>query len=610
MMPVKLSEIRAKYPMYEGVSDAELLGALHRKFYSDIPRDKFLGAIDYDTSRIDPTADMSGTQKVLAGIGKGMTDLVRGAGQRLGLVSQSEIDSARANDAPLMKTGAGQVGNVLGKVAVGLPAAFVPGANSLTGAALIGGAQGALEPTAADESVLQNMLIGGAAGAGGVAAGRALKSGYQGAKALVEPFTAAGQQRIAGRVIERFATDPKALKAASSARTATGAAPTLAESTRDPGLAILERSLAQQDPQIAAQLGQRAAENNAARVGVLEGIAGTDATRTAAEAAREQAAGQMYKAATSATYTIDDKLANLLERPAIKQAMERAKTLAANQGRPFSFGVEAANPFSGMGVPTQTSKQITGQGLQDLKMALDEMLNDPASGFAGKAGGAVKGLRGQIVDWMERANPDFRAARMAYAEQSKPLNQMDVGRRLLDKTTAAVRDLGGNQKLQAKAFSRALNDEQSLVRSATGFKGVNALEDVMTPEQIGKIGAVRNELELIANLGNAANGPGSQTAKSLASQNLLRQVLGPTGLPQSWAEGTMLQTLMRPVQFGMAAAEPRIQNKLAEIMLNPDAAKKALKSVTPKEANKLLQLLAPYAQQAAQQSVPAAAVSR
>jgi len=60
----------------------------------------------------------------------------------------------------------------------------------------------------------------------------------------------------------------------------------------------------------------------------------------------------------------------------------------------------------------------------------------------------------------------------------------DVGQRLLDKTTAAVRDMGGNQKLQANAFARALNDEQKLVRQATGFRGVNALDDVMTPEQM------------------------------------------------------------------------------------------------------------------------------
>lgn len=241
-------------------------------------------------------------------------------------------------------------------------------------------------------------------------------------------------------------------------------------------------------------------------------------------------------------------------------------------------------------------------------MALDEMLSDPASGFTGKAGDTIKNLRGQIMDWMEQANPAFKQARAAYASASKPINAMDVGQRLLDKTTGAIRDLGGNQRLQANAFARALNDEAGTVQKATGFKGVNALADVLQPEQLSKLNAVRNELELASNLAQAANGPGSQTAKSLASQNLLRQILGPTGLPQSWAESTMLETLLRPVQFGMKAAEPRIQNKLAEIMLDPSKAGNALSAAQKKELSNALQRVAPYLQQAGQQSIPASTV--
>jgi len=550
------------------------------------------------------------TARALAGIGSGLDDLKTGVGQRLGFIDQASVDEKKRLDAPLKATTAGTVGNVIGKVAVGLPAAFVPGANTLAGAGLIGGAQGVLEPTASDESVFKNALIGASAGAGGVVLGRVLRAGYQGLKGLIEPFTDAGQSRIAGRVLERFSEDPNALRQASSAATATGARPTLAEATRDRGVAALERSLAQQDPKIAAALAQRAADNNAARVGVVSSVAGDQGKRAAAIAAREDSAGQMYKAATSASYTVDDELAGLMQRPAVRQALQRAQTLAENQGRKFAFYSNPSNAFGGVGIQTNATKQISGQGLQDLKMAMDEMLSDPASGFAGKAGDAVKNLRGQLLGWMEKANPDFKTARTTYANLSKPINEMDVGQRLLDKTTSAIRDLGGNQKLQANAFSRAMNDEQALVRGATGFKGVNALGDVVTPENVGKLNAVRNELELAANLGQAANGPGSQTAKSLASQNLMRQILGPTGLPQSWAESTLLESLLRPVQFGMQAAEPRIQNKLAEILLNPSAAKEALTAAEKKQLGDALQRLLPHLQQAGQQSVPAALVSR
>jgi ElaB/YqjD/DUF883 family membrane-anchored ribosome-binding protein len=554
----------------------------------------------------DPTEGMSTGEKLLAGVGQGMTDLAYGAGQRLGLVDQATIDEKRRLDAPLKNTTAGAIGSVGGRVALGLPAVLIPGANTLTGAGIVGSLQGAAEPTAADESVLKNMAIGGGSSVAGVALGRLLRAGYQGAKGLIEPFTEAGQNRIAGRTLERFATDPNALRGATSAATSTGARPTLAEATRDTGIASLERSLAQQDPQVAAMLAQRAGENNAARVSTIAGIAGNPSKRAAAEAARSAASGDMYQAATNATYTVDGKLADLLKRPAVQQAMQRAKALAENQGRPFAFATESQAPFSGVGGRSaESSKQITGQGLQDLKMAMDEMLSDPASGFTGKAGDTINNLRGQIMQWMEDANPAFKQARTTYASASKPINAMDVGQRLLDKTTGAIRDMGGNQRLQANAFSRALNDEAGTVQKATGFKGVNALADVMTPDQLSKLNAVRNELELVSNLSQAANGPGSQTAKSLASQNLLRQALGPTGLPQSWAESTMLETLLRPVQFGMKAAEPRIQNKLAQIMLDPSLARNALTAAEVKQLAPALERLMPLLQQAGQQSIPA-----
>lgn len=528
---------------------------------------------------INPTDGMSGLEKFVAGYGKAGVDIARGVGQMVGLVDRNDVAESRKRDEALMNTGAGTAGNIAGNVAALAPTAFVPGAGTLGGAAAIGALTGLAQPSTSTGETLKNTAIGGVSGPVAVLAGRGIGALYQGAKALVEPFYAGGRERIAGRVLQDFAADPSAVAAVGGRQgpTITGSAPTLSEVSKDTGIATLERSLSQQDPKIAAAFGQRAMDNNASRVGVLQRLAGDDSTRAAAVAAREAAAGDAYQAATQATYPVDGKLADLLNRPAVRQAMERAKSMAANQGRPFTFEVDSRTGLGGLGNQSaQTSRQITGQGLQDLKMALDEMLTDPASGFAGKAGDVVKNLRGQITNWMEEANPAFRTARTAYAEASKPVNAMDVGRRLLDKTTSNIRDLSGNQRLQANAFSRALNDEQSLVRQATGFKGVNALEDVLTPQQMAGLDAVRNELELAANLSSSANGPGSQTAKSLASQNLLRQIMGPTGLPQSWAESALLQSFVRPVQFAMKAAEPKVQNRLAEILLNPEQAAGAM----------------------------------
>lgn len=120
---------------------------------------------------IDPTEGMSFLDTTLAGIGQRMTNLARGAGQRLGLVSQQEIDDARALDAPLERTAGGKVGNVIGTAAALAPAALVPGAQTLAGSALIGAVAGAMQPTSGDESALQNAVLGGGLGAVGKVAG-------------------------------------------------------------------------------------------------------------------------------------------------------------------------------------------------------------------------------------------------------------------------------------------------------------------------------------------------------------------------------------------------------------------------------------------------------
>lgn len=115
---------------------------------------------------LDPTEGMTGSQKFLAGMGKGFVDLGRGTKQMLGFASQQDIDDARKMDAPLMSTGAGAFGHIAGQVAASVPAMFVPGANSVAGAAAVGGALNALQPTEEGDSRLKNAALGAAFGGG------------------------------------------------------------------------------------------------------------------------------------------------------------------------------------------------------------------------------------------------------------------------------------------------------------------------------------------------------------------------------------------------------------------------------------------------------------
>ncbi len=140
-----------------------------------------------------PSALGSSTENFLAGAGKAFADLGRGARQfstelgnaaGLGRVmpesfgdaevnrQREEIADSRRRDAELMGTKAGIAGNIAGGVAATIPAAVVPGANTVAGAGAIGAGFGALQPVADPSERATNTAVGFALGSGAQALGQ------------------------------------------------------------------------------------------------------------------------------------------------------------------------------------------------------------------------------------------------------------------------------------------------------------------------------------------------------------------------------------------------------------------------------------------------------
>lgn len=115
---------------------------------------------------LDPTEGMSGLEKFLAGTGKGMMDVANGIGQLAGKVTPQEIDEERKYAAPLMNTGAGMAGNVVGNLAFTAPALAIPGANTVAGATGVGALLGGIQGVGEGESRLKNIATGAALGGG------------------------------------------------------------------------------------------------------------------------------------------------------------------------------------------------------------------------------------------------------------------------------------------------------------------------------------------------------------------------------------------------------------------------------------------------------------
>jgi hypothetical protein len=515
---------------------------------------------------VDPTEGMSGLDKFRAGMGKAFYDVARGAGQVVGLVDREDVAESRKRDAALMRSGAGLAGNIAGNVGALLPTAFIPGAATIPGAAAIGAASGFLQPSTSTGETLMNTGIGGIAAPAAILAGRGISAAYQGAKGLVEPMTRQGQERIAARVLQASATNPE--RAAANARNArplvSGSQPTLAQVADDPGLAQLERTILN-NPEAAPALQQRFAAQRAARMGAVADVAGTDDYYNAIKEGRRIFANEDYAKAIQQgidpdmAKAVGPQLQSLLERPSIQSAQRDAIRLAKENGINL-----AESPAGSL------------EGLDWVKKALDNQISKaavPGSSIGKEELRALLQTKDDLMKTMELLAPGYKEANDAYAAMSRQVNSMDVARSLMDKLQKPGSEYAGaSAKEMGDAYMRALSQAQDSVKKATGMN--KNISQVMSTRDIAQLEGVARDLGRKSFAENAGRATGSNTAQNLASQNMLRRILGPTGLPETWAESTMLQSMLYPVQgiSKLSGADRRIQERIAMSLLDPSDA--------------------------------------
>jgi hypothetical protein len=507
-------------------------------------------------------------------VGKGMQQLYYGAtdnAKELAALKTRADDDDRAykplQEARPFATGIGE----------SLPSMVIPGggATSWAANALRMGASAAvpamLEYGDAGDRLLKGLIAGGSAAAIPVL-GAAAKS----AKTFLEPLYSGGRDAIVGRTLNRIAGDDAAnviqrLKTAQPL--VPGSMPTAAQVAENGGIAAMQRSAAAANP---SEFAQRGMEQASARLNALRGIAGDDASISAAVKAREAVTKPSYDAAKAAVYEIDPSMQMTMQTPIMQKAIARAKQLAENNERPFMFSTQTSAPFSGVGGgQAQVKRQITGQGLQDIKTALDDLLLDPTSGIVGSEAKTVDRVRGRLMDWMETQNPEFKAARTTYAQMSQPINQMQVGQALVDKLKPALSDYGALGKETAANFAGQLRNSDNLMQNATGFKGIGSLESVMGPKNMGSLNGIAQDLARKSNAESLGQGGGSDTFQKLAMQNIAEQA----GMPRLVGGLLDLPVVSRATKWVYRDSDEAAQKVIAEAMLSPAKAAQLMEQV-------------------------------
>lgn len=333
---------------------------------------------------------------------------------------------------------------------------------------------------------------------------------------------------------------------------------TTAEVSRVPSLAAMQRTATAVDPLATNSYSNTAARNQDLLVNELEELAGRDGQRMFTEAARETTANKLYQQAYSKpidpvaiTKPMRRQIDALMQKPAMQEAVNRARVLAKNEG------LNIKDPAGSL------------RGLHYAKTELDAMIRDAATANEKRI---LTGLQGDLLKVLDTLSPEYALARSEYAAMSKPVNQFDVLERVADKAISPRRTLTLN------AYNRATSDKvaQAALRNPKA-----TMAGTLDPKQFQKLGDLRGVLEGLDFTQNAGRGVGSDTVQKLATANRMPgSSVG--GLLSRMPGGSVVGGLLaRGADAMYSGANQRLQERLTRGLLDPDEGLALLEAAYP-----------------------------
>jgi hypothetical protein len=594
----------------DGTPRETMKAAMQKRYGAPQPQEDIPTLPAVQAEAPDPTDDMSGLDRFRAGMGKAFVDTARGLKQAgtdaaryfveegLGMEApglreslarqQAEIDAASERDRPLMNTGAGVAGNVGGYAATILVPGAIATRGTMTARALLpttirgnaaqGGLLGLTQSVESGGSRLGNAGMGAAFGGGGAGLVRLLGAGGNAARSgladLVQKAKIGPSAQRAGQVMRQEAGDGLASLMRPAESAVPGVTRTLGEQSLDPGTMALENAMR---AKYRGQFDPVDMRNNVSRVEALRNIAGDDAAMADAISARSQAASAARDGAMKAddvnisetVALVDDLIRQQEGRPGVQAGLRQVRDLLAKdvEGAP---GLVTTEPVSNIAV------------LDNVRMTLGDMLSGKYGGenaqqLAGSR--ALLTVRDSLNEEIGRQVPEFTNYLNAYRQNSVPINRMELGRDLIERGSASVRDATGTPRLMPGTFAKA-NDLDTMAQKATGFGKAKA-SDILTPDDLKLISAVQDDLQRQFARQSSATA-GSQTfERGEIGKRVVKRGLSalPFGIG-SFAEGMQ-----------KAGAE-RVQEKLAYLLANPDEARRVLAALEPKQRSAVSRALA------------------
>jgi len=514
---------------------------------------------------VDPTDGMSALEKFAAGYGKAGSDVVRGVRQYLpdaiGGLSADDLAESKRLDQALQNTTAGKAGNIVGSIVNTVPMALSPGANTIVGGAAYGALMGALTPEESGIKRLQNIGVGGGLGGAVPALFTAAKVG----KSMLDPLYQSGRDKIVGNALRSAAgsdADMVVNNLRNSAPVVPGSFPTVGQSANNAGIAAMERTASAIDPSVANAFARRQADNNAARIAVLDGVSGAEGRLASALASRESQAASLYGNARSAGVSQEAL------QPEFQAALAQL-----NQRIPDDVKARALKLAKLEGVALDNTTSV--QGLHWMKQALDAEISMAKRAGDNTMAKAYTGLQKQLLGALDVISPEYTAAREAFSAASKPITEMKIGQAIADRS---INPLTGN--VTPAAFARAFSD-----RTAQGVSKMPGatLESSMSPEALRSLGNLKTDLQSMNFANTAGRGVGSDTVQKLAYSNMLDRAGVPAAMRSFGAAGVVGNLAQKAGNVIYSDGNKKIAEQLAMAMLNPKEAADLMAKATTRK---------------------------
>jgi hypothetical protein len=280
-------------------------------------------------------------------------------------------------------------------------------------------------------------------------------------------------------------------------------------------------------------------------------------------ARRKEVAAPLYEAAYAKPAPDNQIIRSVLSTPAGQKAVANAKTLSENEGIEFAADV---------------------RGLDLVKRSFDDMINAAKSGRQDNEARILSGMRERMVSAVDRAVPEYRAAREAFSSEFDLQKALERGRSLLktgQDAEAVIKELrtmsAAEKEVARLGMARQLREmfddtrmtASKLNQLVSSNRMSSVIKEVFPSQEAANrfLSDMRREFMLLKR-GQQIQG-GSNTANKLAEADDMGAVNAVVDIAKNPISGSINAAL----QYGQRLAKgvnEKTSNRLGEILSSTD----------------------------------------